>query len=80
MLFLLPNFNLIRDCLGFVLFNAVCLRLFTEKHHCHGNGQQIHFVSGTGSRHATRRRVSLMCQRRRKGIRNRRIVKGLRTN
>lgn len=40
MLFLLPNFNLIRDCLGFVLFNAVCLWLFIEKHHCHGNGQQ----------------------------------------
>lgn len=25
MLFLLPKFNLIRDCLGFVLFNVVCL-------------------------------------------------------
>lgn len=79
MLILLPNFNLIRDCLGFVLFNAVCLRLFTEKHHCHGNRQQIHFVSGTGST-VPPADVCHSCQRRRKGIRNRRTVKGLRTN
>lgn len=37
MLFLLPNFNLIRDCLGFVLLNVFFFVVFIEKHHCHGN-------------------------------------------
>lgn len=49
MLFLLPNFNLIRDCLGFFLFNVICLWLFIEKHHCHGDRRQTHIVSGRES-------------------------------
>lgn len=77
MLILLPNFNLIRDCLGFVLFNAACLWLFIEKHHCHGNGQQIHFVRGA-ERAVPSADVCHSCAKGGEGeIRSRRTLKSL---